>query len=251
MTRREAGLSWLAVAVGSAIPVRVGLVLTARRHKSAEVGNKSTILPFVVVQIGSECQQALELGTDFEDLWRCCKKMQCLLQLSPQRTRTASRRLRFEMPMLANADPNASYTTLYHIISKFRPHRWDTGSRRSCFTTSPDPTRRASTTSQPPTRSRTVEFPLTGNATEEANSVARGAVSRSDRPVEYEYSPRVRNASQSSSKLRRRGGGWAELQHSRARIHRQTYYAVVSVTFIPCENKQTRVYQSSHNPKWR
>lgn len=90
------------------------------------------------------------------------------------------------------------------------------GKRWSSFTTSPGPTRRASTTLHAPIRLKTVELPLTGKDVENG-SVARGALPDSN--GSGTYSLRVRIASQSSSNDRRRGGGFAELLGSENKRH--------------------------------
>lgn len=96
----------------------------------------------------------------------------------------------------------------YIIVPSPRAHLSWMGKRWSSFTTSPGPTRRASTTSHAPIRSKTVELPLTGKDVENG-SVARGALSGSN--ASGTYSLRVRIASQSSSNDRRRRGGCVEL----------------------------------------
>lgn len=103
-------------------------------------------------------------------------------------------------------------------------HLWETGRRCNSLTTSPEPTRRASTTSHWPTTSTTAGFPVTGNDTGD-ESVPTGAVSSSQGSVCD--SPAARNASQSSSNARSSGGGSAGLQvrtiegqkHNNTRLH--------------------------------
>lgn len=111
---------------------------------------------------------------------------------------------------------NGLTTTAIHIMTTLPPvpHLSETGRRWSSFTISPGPIRRASTTSQwqSPTRSKTVEFPITGKGTVD-DSVITGSVSSSHGCVER--SPRARNASQSSMNARRRGGDWADLWPAR------------------------------------
>ena len=122
-----------------------------------------------------------------------------------------SRKIDHQRGLQTKTNTKETNDMVHMTKTKQTPRLCESGSRWSCFSTSPGPTRRASTTSQPPTRPTTVELPLTGKGVKELkSSVPRGVSSSSDGSAEPPSSL-ARNAFQSSSNARRRGGGWEEL----------------------------------------